>query len=76
MKTTVLILGLAAAALAGCASTTNASAERESEYARLTRECQARGGILVSTGAFSPNEAANYACEIRGPVSSRPADRN
>lgn len=68
MKTTVLVLG-AAAILAGCASTTNAGPEREREYDRLVRECQERGGILTPIpGAYSPNEAANYACEIRGPT--------
>ncbi|HYE42155.1 MAG TPA: hypothetical protein VEA15_02085 [Caulobacteraceae bacterium] len=75
MKTSVVLLCLAA--LAGCASTTSAGAERQSEYERLARECQERGGILMPIpGANNANGAANHACEIRGPASARPSDRN
>lgn len=58
---------MAAATLAACASTTGHSGK--SEYERLEKECRERGGILTPIpGAHNANEAANYACEIRGPA--------
>jgi hypothetical protein len=66
MRLTVLPTLAVLAALAGCA-TPLSGPRGESEYDRIARECAERGGILKPIGgAPSPNDAANYACEIGG----------
>ena len=64
MLSTILCPVLAAAALAGCATTGGET--YRAEYDRLNAQCQARGGIL--TPSFSPSSgrpATDYHCDIR-----------
>ena len=66
MTSRALILMLAAGPLAACA-TTAPSGDDSVEV--MTRECQARGGVLVPNGGHSTNERANHDCRISGGVS-------
>jgi hypothetical protein len=55
-----------AASLAACATTTSADKNAAtSDYDALKRDCDAKGGILVSTGKTSANERVNYVCDIK-----------
>ncbi|HTI66644.1 MAG TPA: hypothetical protein VL460_03740 [Caulobacteraceae bacterium] len=56
-------LVLAACATPGAETATTSSSG--AEVARLQRECDARGGILVPSGRLTPQESLNYVCNIR-----------
>ena len=61
------LLLLAAATLAACATP---GRPRDDSIEQMTRECAARGGILLPIpGAHHGNERANWSCEIRGGAS-------
>lgn len=66
MRSVILLAFFASAALAGCATPMPAG-DASSEMQKLQDECTARGGILKPIpGAHSPDDRANYACEITG----------
>ena len=51
--------------LGGCA--TAPSAARDSDYQRLVRECQEKGGVLLPTfGPLSGRPQTDNYCELRG----------
>lgn len=61
-------------ALSACA--TDRAAAPESELARLTADCKARGGILMPSGATTGREAVDNVCRISGGPSDRLRPQN
>lgn len=78
MRTLVLatLAVLPALSLAACASSGvesgTAGPTSASEYDRLKRDCDARGGILVSSGRITGLPGADNICKINGPPSPTP----
>ncbi len=64
LLTTILLSGLLSGLLAGCA--TPAGMRGETEEQRLSRECRARGGILVPSGANTGRPQIDFVCQISG----------
>lgn len=74
MRATTALLALAALSLVGaCASGPGDARANNADYNRISKDCQARGGMLKPIpGAANANEALNYACEFRGTSPSKP----
>jgi outer membrane lipoprotein SlyB len=62
---------LCALTLTACASGPSSGNTYETEFAKLTSECEGRGGILATNGQQTGDPARDYVCEIRGQPSSR-----
>ncbi|MBU1323935.1 MAG: hypothetical protein KJ676_01695 [Alphaproteobacteria bacterium] len=62
---------LAALTAAACAAGPTSGNTYESEFAKLTADCERRGGILATNGQQTGDPARDYVCEIRGQPSSR-----
>ena len=60
----LLISMLMLGALSGCATTPGMAGETEEQ--RLARECQARGGILVPSGANTTRPQIDFVCQRSG----------
>lgn len=57
----IAVLGLAAL-LGACATAPGGG--RESDEQRMARQCQARGGVLVGTGALTGRAQQDFACRL------------
>jgi hypothetical protein len=65
MRSLIAVAALAVS-LSACATATPADQNLATkDYDALKRECDAKGGILVPTGANSANERVNYVCDIK-----------
>ena len=59
-------LSVLAAALAGCAATGAGPGIGAAEMAELRSQCEARGGVLVPSGAATGRPALDEICKITG----------
>lgn len=62
----LIALVLTAPLFAACAATASSPTYRD-EFAKLDRDCRARGGILTPTGITRGQPQLDYACTISGP---------
>jgi hypothetical protein len=74
MSRPLIPLALAVLGLAACASTDKPSETYGATTDRLAAECQARGGILISTGASSGRAEVDNACKISGGATRLPSN--
>lgn len=72
--TRILVLSIAAATLAACASPAGRNASA-AEIDRLRADCEARGGMLRPTGAATGYEARDNVCVLHSPATPLPDDR-
>ena len=72
----VLMILLATAAMAGCASTAgmDRAESYQGQYSRLNADCTERGGSLVSSGQQTGRPQTDNVCKISGGPSDRLRD--
>lgn len=72
----LVLLALSGVSLGACASSGSRLPSRGEELARLTAECEARGGILTPTGQATGREPLDNYCRITGGPSDRLRPQN
>jgi hypothetical protein len=72
MRAALVLSAAFALGLSACATGSGGPSYHQREMARLRSECDARGGILLPSGANSGEAALDNACEIRGGVQTLP----